>query len=400
MTGSVRLGESAEERRERLGEFLRRLAPVAAVFGLIEAWAGFHYRDRAALTSAFVVLLYAGCALVAARLNAVGRTEIASALASASITATAVALVLLQPELHPALAVVPLIGAVLAFPYVHGRQLAALLVLQVVASAAIATCGALMPPRTFLPENFDRAYRTAATTTVIALVAYFLWQHRRRSEARWIDEETRRERLEAAIAELTGREREARLMAMRDPVTGLANRRLFLDRLEETMLGIERADRQAAILFLDLDRFKEVNDRFGHAAGDRLLARVAEVLQTSVRATETLARFGGDEFVLIMPRIDHPTDPEEVARRLLKRLAEPIEGPWGNTGVSASVGLALAPDHSTTAAGILRSADAAMYRAKNAGGGQFAWGRKVNSSGARLSGAVRIRDEKATGTDS
>jgi diguanylate cyclase (GGDEF)-like protein len=391
---TVHLGEDDQQRRQRLGAFLDRLAPVAAIFGLLEAWAGTRYNDRAALASALVILLFSGTALVAARQNAHGRTELASGLTAAALTSGAVALVVVQPELHAALAIVPLMGVVVAYPYLEGRALATFLLASVTATSTIALLGTSLPPTTRLPRLFDLLFQSAATTAMVGFVAFFLWQHRARTEARLVDEETRRERLEVAIAELTGREREARILAMRDPVTGLANRRLFLDRLEETVAAIERGEKQAAVLFLDLDRFKEINDRYGHAAGDLLLSRVATTLQRSVRASETLARFGGDEFALVMPRIEIPSDAENVAKRLLSRLAEPIEGPWGALEVAASVGLALAPDHASTSAGLLRAADRAMYRAKAAGGRQFAWGRPTGQSSAQISSVQLARERE------
>ena len=361
------------EREARLGRFLGRLAPVAAIFGLAQAWAATRFRDRAALTSAAVFLLFAGCAIGAGRLIGRGRTEFACALTGLALVGAAFGLVWLQPELYPTLVAVPLLAVVVALPYLARAALRAFLVLTVVTVGAISWLGPRLPPTTRLPAQFGFLYGTAVTAAVAACVVYLLWQYGARFEERLHDEMSRRDRLESVIQDLSGREREARWAALRDPLTGLANRRLLLDRLEQAMGGLDEGSHQVGLLFLDLDGFKAVNDRCGHAAGDLLLAEVAAALAAAVRSTDTLARIGGDEFVLVMPRVDLPVDAEQAARRLLARAREPLAGPWGKISPSLSVGIAVAPDHAQDAASLLRAADAAMYRAKAKGGHEVAW---------------------------
>jgi diguanylate cyclase (GGDEF)-like protein len=368
----MRIEPSQAERETRLAQFLGRLAPVAAIFGLAQAWAATRFRERAPLASAAVFLLFAGCALVAGRLIGRGRLPLASAITAAALVAGAFLLVWLQPELHPTLVAVPLLAVVVALPDLGRRALRALLVAAVGAVGAIAWLGSRLPPSSRLPPEFAGPYGTAVAVAVAACVVYLLWQYGARAEARIHDERGRRERLEALIRELSGRERAARRAALRDPLTGLANRRLLLDRLEQAMGGLAQGGHQVGLLFLDLDRFKAVNDRWGHAAGDRFLAGVASRLAASVRSTDTLARLGGDELVLVMPRIDSPFDAERAARRLLERATQPLAGPWGELAPALSVGLAVAPDHAQDAAALLRAADDAMYRAKSNGGG-LAW---------------------------
>lgn len=365
--------ESADQRRERLGDLLDRLAQAAFVFGVGEAVAAQVYRDAVAWTSAAVILGYGVVALGAARLNRKERTELACAIAATGLLLATSLLAAIQPELHAPLALVPLLAAVVAYPYLSGRPLLLLLVAVVLETASVTWLGEVLPPATHLPRWFLLFYRSAATATVVGLIAYFLWQHRSRLEERFRDEEGRRDRLERAIGELSERELAARQLSWRDPLTGLSNRRLGLDRLKEALDHPNTDGSKSALVFVDLDDFKKINDRAGHAFGDSVLVAVAEGFRAAVRNTDTLARFGGDEFFLVMPRVSGALDVEMVARRLLERLAARAPQTPPGLEISASLGLALAPDHGTTAEELLRVADAAMYRAKADGGARFRW---------------------------
>jgi len=369
----MRLEFSPAEREARLAGFLARLAPVATILGLVEAWAGVRFRNHQTFDSAGVILLFAGVVLVASRICARGRAAVACALTVSALVVAALVLVWIQPELHPFLALVPLLGVLLALPFLEGRRLAALLGVAVVTVATISWLGRVLPPTPRPPRSFNLLFEPLAIAVLAAFLGYLLWLYADRVEARLNDELSRSQRLESVIRELSGREREARQSALRDPLTGLANRRLFLDRLEEAMGGLSRGSHEAGLLFLDLDRFKEVNDHYGHAAGDQVLVAVARTLAGAVRSTDTLARMGGDEFALVMPRIDAPSDAEQVARRLLERAGQPLVGPWGRYSPSLSIGIAAAPGHAQDAAGLLRAADTAMYAVKKRGGGGFAW---------------------------
>jgi len=369
----MRLEVSAAERGARLSGFLARLAPVATILGLVEAWAGARYRQETLVESAAVILLFAGLALVAARLAARGRARLATACTVGGLGVAALALVWVQPSLHPVLAVVPLLAVALALPYLEGRRLALFLVATVAAVVAISWLGLVLPQPTPTPRLFRIVFEPLAAGIVAAFLGYLLWLYSQRVEARLHDELSRRDRLEAVIADLSGRERAARQAALRDPLTKLANRRLFLDRLEEAMGGLREGNHQVGLLFLDVDGFKRINDRWGHSEGDRCLVAVAAALAAAVRSTDTLARIGGDEFVLVMPRLDSPGDAEQVARRLLERSARPLTGPWGVLVPSLSIGIAAAPIHARDAASLLRAADTAMYTVKKRGGGGFSW---------------------------
>jgi len=163
------------------------------------------------------------------------------------------------------------------------------------------------------------------------------------------------------------------LLAFSDPLTGLANRACFADRLREAVLESLRRDVGFAVLMLDLDAFKPVNDRLGHAAGDVVLQHVAKRLQASLRTTETVARLGGDEFAVLLRGIRKRPDVEAVAGRLLAAIRQPILAGSHTVTVGATIGAALFPDHGRTVEHLLVAADSALYAAKRAGGGRPAW---------------------------
>jgi len=157
-------------------------------------------------------------------------------------------------------------------------------------------------------------------------------------------------------------------LAFYDSLTGLPNRALFLDRLEHTLAQARRNGGHGAILFLDLDRFKEINDSQGHAIGDMALAEVARRLQQAAREGETLARIGGDEFVLIAENADVPTA-VRIAARLGRVLSEPLELSGHAYSVGASIGIAFYPADGDRSEDLIRRTDIAMYQAKSGGGG-------------------------------
>ena len=159
---------------------------------------------------------------------------------------------------------------------------------------------------------------------------------------------------------------------LRDPLTGLPSRLLFLNRLSAALERLQRRPgRYVAVLFLDLDRFKVINDSLGHPAGDQLILAVAERLRHSLRRQETIARFGGDEFAVLCEDLADEQDAVAVAERLLKSFGLPFHLPHGDAVSSASLGIALAAHHDQDAEDLIRDADAAMYRAKQAGGGRL-----------------------------
>jgi diguanylate cyclase (GGDEF)-like protein/PAS domain S-box-containing protein len=162
--------------------------------------------------------------------------------------------------------------------------------------------------------------------------------------------------------------------AHHDQLTGLPNRLLLEDRMQQTLAQAARYGQQAAILCVDLDRFKETNDSFGHAAGDLCLQQVVARISARLRAVDTFARTGGDEFVILLGELANKNSALTVARGVLESLSQPMEVEGYAFDVSASIGIAIYPDDSTDAGQLRRLADAAMYRAKQAGGGQYLLG--------------------------
>ncbi|HEY7923481.1 MAG TPA: EAL domain-containing protein [Vicinamibacteria bacterium] len=160
-------------------------------------------------------------------------------------------------------------------------------------------------------------------------------------------------------------------LAHRDPLTGLPNRRLFEDRLEIALAQAHRYRQRVGLVFIDLDRFKQVNDGFGHPAGDELLRGVAERLGQCVREGDTVARLGGDEFTLLLPGIHYAEDLTAIARKLVEALREPHRIGGRELRVTASGGISLYPEDGEDGEALLRCADTAMYRAKERGRDNF-----------------------------
>ncbi|MGA7616108.1 MAG: EAL domain-containing protein [Thermoanaerobaculia bacterium] len=156
-------------------------------------------------------------------------------------------------------------------------------------------------------------------------------------------------------------------LAYHDPLTGLPNRSLFLDRLIVGIAQSHRNFQKLAVLFLDLDRFKDINDSFGHSMGDAILRGVAARLRLSLREGDTVARFGGDEFTLILHRIESNDALVRVAAKILDTVRQPYEIGGREITVTTSIGISIYPDDTTDAETLIRNADAAMYRAKEAG---------------------------------
>lgn len=157
-----------------------------------------------------------------------------------------------------------------------------------------------------------------------------------------------------------------------DPLTDLPNRQLFQDRLHLAIASAKRNNTTLALLFIDLDRFKEVNDSAGHAAGDRLLMQVAKRLNECVRESDTLARLGGDEFTVILNNLSNNYDIEHIAKTMLELLEQPFSLASGiDAAISASIGIAMYPADGEDDATLIRYADAAMYRVKETGRNGF-----------------------------
>jgi diguanylate cyclase (GGDEF)-like protein len=151
-----------------------------------------------------------------------------------------------------------------------------------------------------------------------------------------------------------------------DPLTALANRGLFEDRLQRVLARVRRYPARFAILYIDLDKFKEINDLYGHFSGDHVLINVAARLKDCVRDSDTVARMGGDEFVLLLDRIIKPSDAQTVAQKIRNALDSPIVHEKKHFYITPSIGISIYPDHGDNMESLLHYADNAMYSSKKA----------------------------------
>ena len=175
--------------------------------------------------------------------------------------------------------------------------------------------------------------------------------------------------IEQELAKVMDQQKETLHAALHDALTGLPNRVLFNDRLEH---GIEQAKRHGwnlAVMFLDIDKFKTINDSYGHAAGDAVLLTIAKRLKETTRNDDTVSRHGGDEFLYLLVDVKEDQDAAIVARKVIKAVQVPCDVSAGKLTVSASIGISIFPKDGTTAEALIKSADAAMYRAKQSKSG-------------------------------
>ena len=193
----------------------------------------------------------------------------------------------------------------------------------------------------------------------------------------------------SAIEDITSRkqaEDELLVFALHDALTGLPNRRLLLDRLERALSRSRRDSRDVAVLFVDVDHLKRVNDELGHEAGDELLVAVAKNLLSVVRDSDTVARLGGDEFVVVCEKVTTPEELENLATRMLEAVQVPVAIGSETLVVSASIGIVTPRSPTDRPQDLLRAADAAMYRAKRSGRGRYV----IESAGSDASGRLRM----------
>ena len=197
-----------------------------------------------------------------------------------------------------------------------------------------------------------------------------------------------RDQLESRVAartlELTELTRQLEHLAYHDILTGLANRVTFDDHLRLSMDQAKRHGQRLAIFFLDLDRFKVINDTLGHGVGDRLLIDVSHRLTRCLRQSDTLARLGGDEFAILLPQIRHGTDAAEIAAKVIETIAAPFFIDGYNLHVTTSIGISLFPDDGEAVGTVIKNADTAMYRSKDRGRNQFTFfSAEMNARAAR-----------------
>ncbi len=186
----------------------------------------------------------------------------------------------------------------------------------------------------------------------------------------------------AATLERAAHEERIEQLAFNDMLTGLPNRVLFNDRLHQALATARRYGRGFAVMYLDLDHFKAVNDGFGHGAGDEVLRQVAGRLHSALRESDTIARFGGDEFVVLQPIVDGPGDAADLARKIVAAMVEPIDIDGKKHAMTTSIGIALFPQDAQSVEDLMDSADRALYRAKHGGRNRWSF---ANEASARTS---------------
>jgi diguanylate cyclase (GGDEF)-like protein len=178
-------------------------------------------------------------------------------------------------------------------------------------------------------------------------------------------------RLRVAWTELQASEAQASHLAFHDPLTGLPNRALFNDRLDRALTEIRQSGKRLALLYLDLDRFKNVNDTLGHPAGDDLIRELSKRLTEILRGSDCIARFGGDEFAVLLADATSTEDVEALCKRIIHAASRPFDLLGKTAFVGISIGVAIAPDSGTDRAELMRKADIALYRAKAEGRSRY-----------------------------
>jgi diguanylate cyclase (GGDEF)-like protein len=198
--------------------------------------------------------------------------------------------------------------------------------------------------------SVERAYEVGAIDFITKPIKWAVLKHR----------------VKSVVAKVVA-ERKVKLLAYRDTLTGLPNRLLFADRLEQAVVRSERTRTSMALMLVDIDDFKLVNDSFGHDAGDKLIKAVGDLISKSLRRADTIARLGGDEFAVIIEGIEGPEDAISIADNLTTILEHNVRLDDQETYTSASIGIAVYPGDGNDARALLKNADTAMYRAKESG---------------------------------
>ncbi|OGW63589.1 MAG: hypothetical protein A2V83_09510 [Nitrospirae bacterium RBG_16_64_22] len=242
---------------------------------------------------------------------------------------------------------------------------------QIRKSSLIAVVLAILASTALLLAFLGRPMRAIRRATVFAQKLDELRGNKIPVDRTTVEIEQLGEALNEASARLLDSESRLNHLAHHDPLTNLPNRLLFIDRLHQAISQAQRLKNPVALLFLDLDRFKVINDTLGHTIGDQLLKEAGHRLSVIVRDGDTFARLGGDEFNIILTYMSHAQDAATVAKKLLDLLSQPFVVEGHELFITASIGITLFPTDGAEAQTLLKNADAAMYRAKEQGGNQY-----------------------------
>ncbi len=345
-------------RTAQLDQFLRWLSPAVFVFAALEVVAFVIFEDSSSGIGGIALFVYGLFLLV-------GRSRLNRDAGSTAITVTcfgflaaALVIVVAQPMLDSVIILAPLLAVGVALPHAGDRFLRRLMVVSWIVTGLIAVVGVLPAPGSVAPIWYQAVFSVAATVTAVTVVMLLLWHFRTR--------------LIGTLAQAKDAEQRMRHDAYHDALTGLPNRALFMERVARTMERARKDDSYLfAVLFLDLDRFKNVNDSLGHSVGDLLLVEITRRLRSCVHPTDTVARLGGDEFTVLLENIEAPENATAVAERLQRELEVPVEVDHHELYTTASVGIVADASHRERPEDLLRDADTAMYRAKENGRARY-----------------------------
>jgi diguanylate cyclase (GGDEF)-like protein len=350
----------------RFEQFLGWMLPLTLGFGAVQAGVFAFQRSPASAAGMLVTFTFAGLTVLARRW-ARARLERAVTLVCVGLLVAAVLAVFVSPPSQPTLVLVALLAVMVALTFGPQAALRRLLPACWVAGVAVALATEWMPRATGPSGWFLSTYRVATVGAALGLSLFLLWQFSRRLTAALAEMQAANLSLHEALAEVRMAEEKIKDLAYHDPLTALPNRLVFTDRLALAVNQAQRQGSRLAVLFLDLDHFKVINDSLGHSLGDRLLQEVAARLTGCLRAGDTVARLGGDEFTLLLPGVQGPAEAERVASKVLDTLREPYRLEGRELFATASMGISLYPDDGEDADTLVRNADAAMYRAKEQG---------------------------------
>ena len=342
----------------QIRQFLGWLSPAVLVFAVLQIVAFMVFRDLGSGISGAVLFAYGLLLLVGKNRVGRGEREVAVTITCFGFLVAALGVVVAQPTLVSVLILAPLLAVGVALPYAGDRFLRRLMVASWFVTLVIALIGEFPTLGSALPSWYRSSFIVAAIVTASTVVLLLLWQFRTR--------------LSGSLAQARAAEEQMRHDAYHDALTGLPNRALFMERVIRTM---ERARKDEsylfAVLFLDLDRFKNVNDSLGHSVGDLLLVEIARRLRSCVHPTDTIARLGGDEFTVLLENLEYPENATTVAERLQEELEVPIKVGQHELYTTVSVGIVANANHRERPEDLLRDADTAMYRAKENGRARY-----------------------------
>jgi diguanylate cyclase (GGDEF)-like protein len=352
---------------ERFERFLGWLLPLTLGFAALQA-ALLLIDARPARAGAMALTLgYVASTLLSRRLARRRRLADAVMLTCGGLLAVAVTAVILTPASVPTLVVLPLLAVMVALTFGPQPALRRFMPVSWVAGVLVALIAEWMPRAAAPGAWVFGAYRVATVAAALGLSLLLLWQFSRRLTEALAEMQAANLSLHEALAEVRMAEEKIKDLAYHDTLTALPNRLVFTDRLALAVNQAQRQGSRLAVLFLDLDHFKVINDSLGHSLGDLLLQQVAGRLTGCLRAGDTVARLGGDEFTLLLPGVQGPAESERVAGKVLDTLREPFRLEGRELFVTASMGISLYPDDGEDADTLVRNADAAMYRAKEQG---------------------------------